>query len=353
MTTYTFNLKTSKSNNTTTVGPTSGVISTCTNGCPNNLYAANPNVAIPAESYNMLYSIYQSYQSTANVQYLSNSYQYLINPENYLDYPPGPANIFIIRHGVPLNDNYYLNCNGIYRACKIPNFINKLATSGYPIFSIVSCYPDQNLDMHPIQTVTAASFLLNIPLFTFSIYNVTQPYNSTTAQTILEIFTNPLFIGKNILICWEHTNIQGLCNQIVQCQQYLANGHTRSDLKNHYSDVLLTSTEDWWKANTPIPSNMQFKYTDVKPKIPPPPYPLPYCDPNQNIDYSKYLPYWNTNDYDTVFKFTQSKNYNLSFSVSLDNIYTCNPNCNLYIGLLQYNNMNDYEGASDCETPKT
>jgi ferredoxin-like protein FixX len=347
MSTYLFKLNTNSNSNSNS---NSNVIAECTNGCPKNFYANNPNIE-PAKSENMLYSIYQSYQSTPTVQYLKNNHNYLTNPDNFVNLPPGPANIFITRHGVSNSSSYCLDCNGAYIACNYANFINKLTTSGYPIFCIVTCYPGSNLIINPQQTVSPAAFLLNIPVFSYSTNNVSQKYDSNNAQTVLQLFTNPLFIGKNVSICWEHTNIQGLCNQIVQCQQYLANGHTTTDLINNFSDVLDSSTEDWWSTNSPIPSNLQFVYSNVNPPISAPPDSLPYCDPNKNIDYSQYLPYWNKNNYNTVYKFTQSIDYNLSFQISIDSLKFCYTNCDLYIGMVQYNNMESYKGEGKCETP--
>jgi len=325
----------------------SNTVFKCYNGCPTKY-----NIPFNYKNNKLMYSIYQKYQNTFTPKYLLKNISELTNPANYTAYPPGPSNIFMIRHGEKTSNNttvnppetyYTINCNGIDRACKLTDYINYLGKSGFPIFAIITCLPNMNinvnngdLSMRPESTIMLTSFLLNIPMYIYQNSNCSQPYIGTTA---INIFTDPTFIGKNILIVWEHTNMQALLNQIIGCYTYLSNGGT-----NLTNDILInTSTEEWWKINTPIPINNQYNTTNP----PPSDYPIPYYSP---INYSYLLPYWNTNCFDLVYQLTQSSK-KLSFKVYRQPINTCYKNCNLKIGMLQYNNCPHYTDETNCVPP--
>jgi hypothetical protein len=326
----------------------SGVSSQCSNGCPTDKYVSSVNLP-QYKSSDVLYSIYNSYQNTFTPTYLATNIDYLTNPSNYSSSPPGPANIFIIRHGEKPTTGYPLSCNGISRACQLPGFVNSLGESGFPIFAIITCYPNMvvgssngSITTRPESTIMLSSFLLNIPLYMYSNSNISQPYDG---QTALQIFTDPTFIGKNILVVWEHNNIQALSNQIVQCYNYLSAGNTTTDLINNSATVFSTEdTSAWWSSNTPIPPPYQYNYATIVPPLPAPPDTMPYTS------YSSLLPYWNYNCYDLVYHFLQN-NTNLTFNVLSENINTCFQNCNLLIGLLQYNESPSYSNEDNCETP--
>jgi hypothetical protein len=323
---------------------------TCSNNCPVNKITSSSTGNIT--SSDMLYSLYNLYQKTFTPNYLTTNMMYLTTPSNYENYPPGPSNIFLIRHAEktsndPPNNNYYynINCNGISRSCQLPSFINKLGEDGYPIFAIITCLPNMNTEtdnsdnsMRPEQTAFLSSFLLNIPLFMYSGSNISQPYNGITA---LEIFTNPIFIGKNIIIIWEHKNIQALSNQLVQSFNYLKD-HTTTELKQNSDSVFETqSTENWWINNMPEGT---LKYTSVNV----PPQQMPYTNYSQN------LIYWNTHTFNLGMHFSQTStivNNELSMEFFNENINTCYQNCELTVGLLQYDGCPDYDGESDCEQP--
>jgi hypothetical protein len=295
------------------------------------------------ENSKNLISIYNSYQQTFTPKYISSNYKYLYNPNNFKHSSFGPANIFIIRHGEKDPNYFVLDQNGISRAVQLPNFINNLGSKGYPISSIITCNPDMDgslkkpLSARPEMTGILSSFFLNIPMYIFSSSNISQPYNS---DTIFQLFTNPIFTGKNVLIIWEHTNIQSLSNQIIQCYNYLSNdkNDTSSLIKNK-NMVFDNSTEEWWKKNTPIPYQFQFKYNNK------PEFNLPY------IKYSHLLPYWNTLNYNLVYHFSINKK-NLIFNILNENIYTHFKNCDVLIGLLQYNKGKPYDGEKFCKIPK-
>ena len=275
---------------------------------------------------------------------------YLTNPDNFSEMPPGPSNIFIIRHGEKnknhssKNEYYYtLNCNGIERSCKLPDFINDLGKSGTPIFAIITCQPSMNSStdddknsMRPESTAMLSSFLLNIPMYIYSGANVSQPY---TGVTPLQLFTNPMFQGKNVLIVWEHKNIQALTNQIVQCYNYLAAGNSVDDLTTNSENVFsIQDTSNWWINNTPIPPSDQYISSDI------PSYPMPYTS------YSQLLPYWNKDDYDKVYKFSQTSG-DLTLILFRENITTHYQNCQLSIGMLQYEGQSHYSHEGDCVPP--
>jgi len=346
----------------------------CSNGCPINKFPDGTTTTLTKSNirrYNsftnsdIVYSVYQTYQKTFTPNYIQNNLLQLTNPSNYTNLPMGPSNIFIIRHGEKKNNNfvnptsqntfYCLDCNGIYRSIELPNFINNLGKNGFPITAIVTTNPNMdiissytNVSMRPQQTIIFSSWMLNIPLYIFSYSNVSQPYDATTA---INIFTNPMLRGKNIVVVFEHFNIQSLTNQLVQCYNYFKQGGTIQDLNN--STLYNVSTEVWWQQNTPV--SPEYQYANFEPQQSTPPYHIPY----QN--YSQYLPYWNVNTFDKVYWLSQTNSQNnFTFDIFYQNIYTCFPSCNLLIGLIQYafaSNepgwTNEYENDELCLPPSS
>jgi hypothetical protein len=276
----------------------------------------------------------------------------------------GPSNIFIIRHGEKSNDSfvanptnqntfYCIDYNGIHRSIELPNLINDLGTNGFPITAIVTANPSMdiisnynNVSMRPQQTIMFTSWILNIPLYIFSYENCSQPYDATTA---INIFTNPSLRGKNIVVAFEHHNTQSLTNQLVQCYKYFQLGGTVQNLNN--TTLYDVSTEEWWRQNTPV--RPEYQYTGLQSPQSPPTYSIPY------EKYSKYLPYWNVNTFDKVYWLSQTNSQNnLTFNIFYQNIYTCFPNCNLLIGLIQYQFSSDepwwtnsYANDENCLPP--
>jgi hypothetical protein len=118
----------------------------------------------------------------------------------------GPENVFIIRHGEKMKKKYALDCNGILRSTYIPDLVEDLNHKGYGINVIVSMNNYES--MHVQQTVMLTAWLLDIPLFIYGEQNDQQ-------VTIENVFKNPYYNGKNVLICWEHTCIQELLQQII------------------------------------------------------------------------------------------------------------------------------------------
>jgi hypothetical protein len=163
----------------------------------------------------------------------------------------GPENIFIIRHGEKVKTKDALDCNGILRSTYIPELIETLNQEGMGINYIVTAY-DYN-SMHQQQTVSLTSWLLSIPLFMYG--------DKTESEVaVKQLFTNSHFTGKNVLICWEHDCIQTLLDNIIKI------GVKAKGLHN---------------------------YT--------------FKNPKGNSD----LPYWNTNNYKTIFQLDNQLNFNV------------------------------------------
>ena len=346
----------------------------CNNGCPVNKFpdgiipglaksnlVSNSSSTSGATDDDIMYSIYAKYEKTFTPTYYQNNLLQLTNPDNYTHLPMGPSNIFIIRHGEKMLDNYAhptnqdthynLDCNGIQRSIKLPNFINKLGVDGYPITTIVltNARMDINISgnasIHAQQTMHFSAWALSIPVLVFGYANCSQPYDATTA---INIFTNASIRGKNIIVAFQHANIQSLTNQLVQCYNYFKQGGTVKNLNN--STLHNVSTEEWWKHNTPVEPKHQ--YSGYKHPMQKPSYPIPH------EKYSKYLPYWNANTYDRVYWLSQTNRPNdLTFKLLSQNINTCQNNeCNLLIGLIQWqynlNKNNVYENDLKCLPPE-
>ena len=119
----------------------------------------------------------------------------------------GPENVFIIRHGEKKVTDPSLDCNGILRSTYIPDLIEDLNSQGYGINAIITM--TSYVSMHVQQTIMLASWLLDLPIFIYG-------EQSDTKITIENLFKNPYFTNKNVLICWEHTCIQDLIKQIIK-----------------------------------------------------------------------------------------------------------------------------------------
>jgi hypothetical protein len=183
----------------------------CQNGFPANINMGGGGTLV--HRLELLYSIWCSYQQTAAAQFVSNQ-SLNFAPTGNEAAVPGPQNIFIIRHGEKNTSGteYCLNNNGIYRACHLVDFVNQLAVQGTPISYIITCLPcaynTDNSTMHPQQTISMVSFLLNIPMY---IYGNSQDFN----EIVTPLFESGIFNGLNVLIVWEHTAIQSLVLKIL------------------------------------------------------------------------------------------------------------------------------------------
>jgi hypothetical protein len=148
----------------------------------------------------------------------------------------GPKNIFIMRHGERDPSLYALDKNGIYRSTILPEIINTINTKGFPIHNIVTSNPNGN-SIHVQQSVTLASWILNIPLYIFG------SQKDITAATE-EIYTNEYFDGTNILIVWEHSCIQAFMMKLIE------KGVQTKQISNyHFTNPLGNSGIPYWDEN--------------------------------------------------------------------------------------------------------
>lgn len=197
-------------------------------GFPKNLYTFNEKTAPQA-----LYDAYTYYQTTFTPQYLLSQYEGCYNvgccncsnappqdgcspsdcPCPTTDQPAGPSNIFVIRHAEKSSGDWFINQDGIYRATHLVNWVNKLGENGFPISYIVTCNAcsllEPDASMRPIQTISFVASMLNIPIFVFG-------NRKNTQETIANIYERCAFKGTNILIAWEHGNLQGILRAIVE-----------------------------------------------------------------------------------------------------------------------------------------
>jgi len=219
------------------------------------------------ENQNDLYKIYINYKSIREKNYkLANPFYINCGLNNIMC--KGPSNIFIIRHA---ERNYIeelpLNYNGILRSTDIPNLIKNINKMEIGVNCIIA--PNNYKVMHEEQTILLTSWLLNIPLFMYGI-------NDETEKAVTSLFTNPYFNGKTVLLCWKHTCIQKLVKNII-------------DIGSKVKNI----------------NNYQF------------------INPEGNNK----LPYWEYNDYDTLFYFDNK----LNFHVLKTGLKTCDTNKNYKI----------------------
>ena len=309
--------------------------SECSGGVPVNKYASYGE-----NSLEVLYSIWNSYQSTIGAQFSQSQ------SDNAAPVDPtimvGPKNIFIIRHGEKIsstatNRQYHLNQNGIYRACQIPTIINQLAVMGYPISYLISSNPCPSNTADPSmrnqQTITMASFLLNIPLFVFGSISETQ----AVADALFDPSpTNP-YNGLNVVICWEHTCIQDLCLKIINtCNSALGVNRSTMTADQFFAQTSVTSQTcvNGTYLAPPGEANAPFNVQVETSPGPPPVYDYISHDPATVV-----YPFWNTNNFDNMFCFTSNAdNTNFDFTFINEqyfNCLTCYANCQLKIGLFQ------------------
>jgi hypothetical protein len=341
----------------------------CSSGFPIDKYKSYGGRG--TNPWEVLYSIWNSYQNTSGAQFTlnqdiskapsSNTNIIGLSNTNII----GPSNIFIIRHGEKNSSppNYSINNNGIYRACQLMNYVNILAEEGTPISYIITCnscpYNTSDPSMRPIQTISMVSFMLNIPIF---IYGGAQDFSEVVNQlflndaTINSQNTNP-FNGLNVLICWEHSAIQALCLNILNgAGQSNRLSVSPTDDKNLYGDA-------FFKYTKPCPDG-NYECTDSKPINPSSQTPSPYyIDPNSNSvpiyigPHSQFYPYWNNYNFDSVYHLkSNSNNIFEEFKIFNQPCLTCYSSCDIHIGLYQpltlpCTSSNKYPNEDSCELP--
>lgn len=300
------------------------------NECPNG-YPVDKYKGYGINSWEVLYSIWNSYQNSDAALF---SAQQCVTASPTVKLCEGPANIFIIRHGEK-NENmpdYCLDPNGIYRSCKLLNYVNKLAKDGYPISYIVTCNPcpynTKDPSMRPVQTISQVSYMFNIPIF---IYGGSQDYASIVDALFTQTDGENQYNGLNILICWEHTSTQQLCLSILN----------QAGALNRLPQTVLNNTVNGNYGDA------FFKYVNACPDGN---YLCVEGDANYNSTFdptkadnsligpnSDTYPYWSNYNFDNVFILSSNiaNQYRYDFSITVQPCYTCYTSCPLKIGLYQ------------------
>jgi hypothetical protein len=206
---------------------------------------------------NTFYKIHTEYKKIRDTNKLL---AHKTEPHHFIFKQKGPSNIFIIRHAEKFKSKFALDCNGILRSTYISNVIEDLNKLGFGIHSIITPYDYS--DMHKVQTISIASWLMNINIFMYG-------EKDDVDKTINHIYKNSYYDGKTILICWEHDCIQKLLKSILSI------GSKAKNLTNYV-----------------------FK----------------------NIEGTDKLPYWNVNNYSSIYHLDNSLNLN----ILEENIQTCN-----------------------------
>jgi hypothetical protein len=338
---YLFNFPT---NNNSSNPPYTNTLpaSDCSNGSPIDKYAG-----YGTSSIEVLYSIWCSFQSTIGAQF-TNSQDASAAPTSHNF--TGPANIFIIRHAEKNPSpqlNYCLDNNGIYRACQLIAFVNQLAAAGTPISYLVTCNPcaynTADSSMRPEQTIAMVSFILNIPMF---IFGSSQDYINFTNGVFSAVDSGSpyagIFDGLNILVCWEHSAIQGLSLNILNAAGALGRLDVTST-PTLYGDAFFGAIGI---NGNPLCPNGSY----LAPSSPSSPYYVnPTSPPKDYIgDNSQYYPYWNTYNFQSVY-WLRSNPINYKFETTVTGgvaegfrifdqpkyCETCYANCDLHIGLYQ------------------
>jgi hypothetical protein len=332
--------------------------SQCSNGAPIDLYAG-----YGVYSWQVLYSIWVANQSTLTAQF---TYNQALTGAPTTSLCVGPANIFIMRHAEKSlsKPNCSIDNNGVYRACQLIGYINQLAAAGTPISYIIVCNPcpynTSDSSMRPVQTMSMASFMLNIPMM---IYGGSQDYAPVIDALFSQDSSSPNpFNGLNVLMCWEHSSIQQLLLNIVETAGRLnrlavTNPEPFDDTSPayHFSDYF------FYQINPCPNGNFQCPDSDTS---------SPYNVSSANPDlpaiigpHSYTYPYWNNYNYDTVYTLSSGpdNDYRFSFNIAQQPCYTCYPNCDLHIGLYQplntkcvssykyYSSSDDLE--DECQLP--
>jgi hypothetical protein len=172
--------------------------------------------------------------------------------------------------------------------------------------------------MRPEQTISLASFMLNLPFFI---------YGGSSETTIVgeKLFSNDPknpFNGENILICWEHTNIQNLIIELLDS----ANIVSRSQLtgKLYFEDLYQKNKSPCYDGNyqaiIDVPNGANNDYVTNDPLY-------------------RYIPYWNNYNYDHVYWLKSNAEFtNFDFYLFDQPCLTCYTNCNLAVCLFQPTN---------------
>jgi hypothetical protein len=206
--------------------------------------------------------------------------------------------------------------------------VNLFAQEGYPIsylFANNPCDYSSGLadpSMRNSQTISAASFMLNIPMYQLGT-------NSDPSDLVNALFATPAsgnaFNGLNVLICWEHAGIQNLMNTII---------YTGAQTTPSRFDEAVSVAADQDTA-----ASIFFGEVDIPNNICPDGY---YTNqaPTTPTD-SQLWPYWVTNKFDTIFWFNGVRttdpltDYRFTLYRGIQPCITCAAGCDLNICMFQ------------------
>ena len=152
--------------------------------------------------------------------------------------------IVFIRHAEKsTQDLGQLNCQGLNRSLKIPNYLQQHFPKPDFIFA-----PDpavKNLGysyVRPLATIEPTAIQLNMPVNTEIGYN--QP--DQLMQTLLQMQYHPAVI----YVAWEHVNILKVANLLFSQFDVLAPANLQWDANNY--DQVFVFTIDWGKKPTAL-----------------------------------------------------------------------------------------------------
>jgi hypothetical protein len=156
-----------------------------------------------------------------------------------------------------------------------------------------------------------------------------------------KLFSSGQYDGLNVLICWECLSIQELTLRILDAAAAV----------NRLPQTINNGTE-FFKQLNPCPDG---NYLCPDPNSP------FYSGENKD---SKYYPYWQLYDYNSMYwlSSSQATNYKFDFKILPQPCLTCYQNCDLHIGLYQSRSIpcapgNSYYSTDNnieltCQVPK-
>ena len=334
--------------NTSSVNNDTIPINTCLN-CDSS-YPNSTNNCIPPPIYppgqptsnqfysnpDNMYASWYSYQQTSTVANGNTNYIDLSN--NAPISPIGPKNICIIRHGEKkqCSSGYCLDYNGATRACNLVTYFNNFPE---PIDYIVTCNPcpynTSDASMRPSQTISLTSFMLDIPTF---VYGGAQDF-APVADAIFDNSSNNMYNNKNIVICWEHSAIQGLMLTLLNKAGEVGRLPLATDVgdASMYGSKFFKELADPTDPTNPsvTSSDHSYKITDgyfLSTSTSPggetgTPYqvdlstnlPLPtYVDASD----SQYYPYWNSGTFNLLYNIGTARDSSVPNELNVFNIHT-------------------------------
>lgn len=259
--------------------------------------------------------------SIYNTKSVKNAHSLIMNNYfNYSDINNVPFKINIIRHAYKKHNQYTIDSSGIKESLELVNFINNKC-----ITSAVSCNPNMaytnDKSMRPQNTISFASWFLNLPVYYFSSSDLSNDGLQAMgpSETVEHIFENKLkyynFANQNLLIVWEHHNIQLLLLNLI------------------YKLIIIGKiplTSEYFNQNKYDKRNV-FRYFKLQynrnPKL--------LKDGTFGKTDYKYVPFWSTHNFTTTIEVNQHYNLHI-YKYTDDNLY---PNFMTFGMFQHYDNL--------------